>query len=449
MKKIIFISFFVLSSMQASYTYNNISYSSGLLSFGNYHYRTNVGSNLKILSLNAPSFSAGCGGIDIGLGGISFIRFDELINNLKAIMKNAGGYAFKLALSTFCKQCESILNDLQGIADAINSLNMDSCAAAERLTNYAAEKLGFDQQNGGGSFSGAMRTYVSDAREQITQWVNVLNGNDDKLFSGIGSLVYETFKNNGFLFDQSKNKENTRAFMVALIGDVIGSLDKENKNVVVSQAPQETIEKIIENIISIDKIGEIKKVRIFDKLNNQTEIIYKDVELNYDIFKYNGIPLDEYYYNKISDIVTKVYDKQDINLDEYEILAKAPFELITAINTFTIAKQKGKIIDTEIKNTAKYYAAILTLSYLNNVLDYANKNFVLVKTRKDKPISEDMKMHIENKSLIINDFQIKIQDKISAKLFDINKTAQIINKSIEEDLKKLKQEILHGINNKD
>jgi conjugative transfer pilus assembly protein TraH len=77
-----------------------------------------------------PSINAGCGGIDIFMGAFSHINIDQFIKAGRAIMQNAQGYAFNLALQTYVPQICNTMQKLNDIAREINNLNINSCETA-------------------------------------------------------------------------------------------------------------------------------------------------------------------------------------------------------------------------------------------------------------------------------------------------------------------------------
>tara|TARA_R110002095_G_scaffold127479_4_gene110550 strand:- start:172 stop:1569 length:1398 start_codon:yes stop_codon:yes gene_type:complete len=89
--------------------------------------------NLQIMSAQAPSVRAGCGGIDIFSGGFSFVNAEQLVAHLRALAANAQGVAFSLALKTLCPQCEDAIQDAQDMAQEINAMNINSCESAQNL----------------------------------------------------------------------------------------------------------------------------------------------------------------------------------------------------------------------------------------------------------------------------------------------------------------------------
>lgn len=90
-------------------------------------------SNTRLVTINLPSFDAGCGGIDIYTGGFSFINAKELENNLKNIASNSLGYAFLLGIETVSPQIGNTMKVLEDWQDKINALNINSCETAATL----------------------------------------------------------------------------------------------------------------------------------------------------------------------------------------------------------------------------------------------------------------------------------------------------------------------------
>ena len=75
----------------------------GYISLGSLYVRTQP-RNSQIASIQLPSVRAGCGGIDVFAGAFSFLSADELIAMMEAIMANAAGFAFELALESLAQQ---------------------------------------------------------------------------------------------------------------------------------------------------------------------------------------------------------------------------------------------------------------------------------------------------------------------------------------------------------
>lgn len=91
-------------------------------------------------SFDPPSISAGCGGIDLYGGNLSFPDKEQYIQMGRAIIGNIGGAAFKMALSQTCSLCDAVMSDIQDTVQALNFDNMSSCQIANQMVDVAANK---------------------------------------------------------------------------------------------------------------------------------------------------------------------------------------------------------------------------------------------------------------------------------------------------------------------
>lgn len=89
--------------------------------------------NVQLLSMNAPSVSVGCGGIDAFMGSFSFISKQQVVQALRSIASAAVGYAFKLALASMCPSCEKMMATMQDTMNALTSSNINSCEVGQAL----------------------------------------------------------------------------------------------------------------------------------------------------------------------------------------------------------------------------------------------------------------------------------------------------------------------------
>ena len=62
-----------------------------------------------LFNITPPSLKAGCSGIDLGLGALGLLNFEQFGRLFEALMGPAGiMFAFNLALSALCPQCQKI-----------------------------------------------------------------------------------------------------------------------------------------------------------------------------------------------------------------------------------------------------------------------------------------------------------------------------------------------------
>lgn len=326
MKKLSLICLFVLSATSTSYalTWSDIGISHNMykanhaFSRGGYGYAGGVVAKFKrdtfsLMTVEPPHVKAGCGGIDISLGGVSFISFDELKDKLKAIMQNAQGYAFKLAISTLCKECDAILSSLEAISDAINSINFDSCAIAEKGVDYLGGqvagfltgegyqkdwKKGWEERES--NFANSLKTYTNTITDKIKNVGGFFGSgdvsNDDKnqYIAGVGSVIYWTIKKANKSTKYEKEDKHYQALISYFIGsDIVREVS--GATIVTKIIPVEPKNKEFQNVNGVtNKIDKIFNI-IFEK--NSTEKLEMPVWIvekvdNKDIVETSDVIID-------------------------------------------------------------------------------------------------------------------------------------------------------------
>lgn len=90
---------------------------------------------VNVINFTPPSFTAGCGGIDLFGGSFSMINKEQFIALLRSVAQNASGYAFHLALKNICEQCSTIMSQLQRVIQEMNQFTGNSCQLAKGVVN--------------------------------------------------------------------------------------------------------------------------------------------------------------------------------------------------------------------------------------------------------------------------------------------------------------------------
>ena len=97
--------------------------------------------NIVALTAELPSINAGCGGIDIFAGSFSFINGDQIEALFRAILQDAAGYAFSLALKTISPQISSTADSMMDMIREVNGKNINSCEIATTLVDSTIERV--------------------------------------------------------------------------------------------------------------------------------------------------------------------------------------------------------------------------------------------------------------------------------------------------------------------
>ena len=243
---------FVSNSLDTAVLNQNAGYfksqAGGLMSLGSSRIRFG-GNNGAFTPFNVqdPSLNIGCSGIDMVFGGFSYLNFDNIVEKLKKITTAAPAFAFKIALSTLCKDCDTIMTELEKIANAINGMNFDTCTA---LNNWSDKITGSLASNGisTGIGAGVVGDWLSGFGEglgkSISDFTAYIHGQGGNNQGKDGSdAVKNVFKQGSLIkYIVEGEKNRTGFFKTAmgadyedilrdLLGDVIGFTEKNGEEV--------------------------------------------------------------------------------------------------------------------------------------------------------------------------------------------------------------------------
>ena len=113
--------------------------------FGSYSTRWRSNS-LSPISIQPARLKAGCGGIDVMLGGMTFGNADQLVKKLQQVLQNSPTVALDLAINVLCEQCANSMKWIEDKINALNSIQLDSCKASKALVYTAASALDPDNE---------------------------------------------------------------------------------------------------------------------------------------------------------------------------------------------------------------------------------------------------------------------------------------------------------------
>lgn len=132
---------------------------------------------VQLVNVQPPHLSVGCDGIDLGFGSFSFLDPDVFVEKAKAIATAAPAFAFKMALSTLCKECDTIMQELEAALNAINNLSMDACGISQNLGGALGKEIG-ESIRGGESkdYLEEYRGTFSDPKGAASQWMGRVQG---------------------------------------------------------------------------------------------------------------------------------------------------------------------------------------------------------------------------------------------------------------------------------
>ena len=210
------------SNTTAASSYQN--QAAGYYNGGSFYGRIPVQST-QLAHLQLPGFRAGCGGIDAWMGGFSHISGQQLISALRNIGGAMASYAFMLAIESVSPEIYNVMNELNALAQKINSLNINTCeAAATSLGGMLPQSDATSKHlcQAMGTAYGGLSDWTA-ARHQCGvggERSGILDGNHEALkdtFKDQFNLVWQAIQKNTFL---NSHKRLAELFMT-LAGTLI------------------------------------------------------------------------------------------------------------------------------------------------------------------------------------------------------------------------------------
>jgi conjugative transfer pilus assembly protein TraH len=131
-------------------------------------YARNQVRQYQLVQLDLPSYRAGCGGIDLFTGSMSFLSSQKLVDLGKSVMTNAGAYAVDVMLASTVPELKQVRDYLQQLEQMANHASVNSCEMSQNLVGGIWPKTAASQQKickDQGTKSGLFSDYVQARME--------------------------------------------------------------------------------------------------------------------------------------------------------------------------------------------------------------------------------------------------------------------------------------------
>lgn len=90
-------------------------------------------SNDYLATVSLPKLKAGCGGIDVFMGGISFLDEDYLVEKFQNMIQAAPAVAFNMALGVMSEKLEDQVTKLESATNWLNQIQLNDCAMTKTV----------------------------------------------------------------------------------------------------------------------------------------------------------------------------------------------------------------------------------------------------------------------------------------------------------------------------
>lgn len=317
--------------------------------------------NSQLVSVNLPSFDAGCGGIDIFSGGFSFINKQQLVNTLKSIGSSAVSYSFLLGLETVSPQIANGIKQLQTWMNDINSMNINSCEAGATLagsvwpqqreaSQHVCKNIGTSL--GGFSDFVSARHNCSDKQSYREQISRISNSEYEDMYRDEYNIAWEAIQKQRFL---SENKELAEFFM-SLTGTLIVKQEGD-KTEIIPWPSKIQDESFLQTLMD----GGSANVYHCSKRNQCLSLHEKSITISEK----------ESWVGKITSVLRGMQEKieldEELNKEEQEFLSKTRLPLYKIVNVLTAYKKGHCPVD--LLQVADLVAMDLLIQYLREVIE--------------------------------------------------------------------------------
>lgn len=386
--------------------------------------------NIALMNLQAPSFKAGCGGIDLFKGGMSHINVQQFTDALRNIAAGAAGYGFNLALQTMAPQVYNTMQKLNDIAREINSMNISSCEAAANIvggiwprsdasSRYLCNVMGtsktkFEDWAQSRQECGAAGQREAINRDKTGEFADVLG---DEF-----NLVWKAIRKNGFLASDNELAEVFMSISGSIISKKVGSgADASFKPVHLASLAND------QDLIDILVYGESKGGS--DASKGQ---IYKcdDYDANKCLNPSRiklSVAKDKALIHRVEDMLRNIaerarsYDGQDLTDAEKGLIESTKIPILKIIIVQNAFKAGSSIIN--VSEFSEGIAYDLVLQFMEEVLDIINQSLQeLEKVQIDGKMISEFKQDIRSARKQIIERRNGIYQQMHTALSVIQKT---------------------------
>ena len=335
-------------------------------SFGSWAARNYTTSDY-LMTISLPKVRAGCGGIDVFMGGFSFLDFDYLTKKVQRIISNAHYFAFQIGMSIVSEKISNIVNAAESIADLLNQIQLDDCKASRYLAAVVLDKvtggrLAEERARAEADFlqSSGLDNLWQKIKETWQANDNKPQVSEDKLYSEcpseIKQLLNISTSYKGSLLAYAADHLGLPEAWTDLIRGIIGDV----KIFWYTTDGKKNLDAVYLIPCTNDNRPDVYEVLLKSEIQarNVDGLCYTPTDTNKD--------LKAWAYNKLSAIAEKVLNRQPLSDDENKFLNLVPAPVFQQVLLSLESGTQSLILDQAATFVAKgaAYRLMVDLLYL-------------------------------------------------------------------------------------
>ena len=205
-------------------------------------YARNTVHNTQLATIQVPGYRAGCGGIDMHFGALSYISSEQLVKVMRSIGSSMASYGLMLAIETMSPQVKNIITELNDLAQKVNMANINSCKVAatalgamlpqsDAANHHLCTMIGSDKEYGGFSdYAAANQGCGAEGKRQSTLDKGRGLPQFAKMLGTEFNLAWKAIQENEFL----RQDQHLAEFFMSLSGTIL-SLAKDDGYQIISK----------------------------------------------------------------------------------------------------------------------------------------------------------------------------------------------------------------------
>jgi conjugative transfer pilus assembly protein TraH len=352
--------------------------------------------NIEFMNIQAPSFKAGCGGIDLFMGGMSHINAQSFVNALKHVASGASGYGLSLALQTMTPQVYNTMQKMNDIAREINNMNITSCEAAANVVGGVWPRSDASSRylcNVMGTKNSAFSDWAASRQGCGIdgQRDNVLKNKDGEFKDLLGdefNLVWKAIRKNGFL---SNDNELAEVFM-SISGSIVSKKSGSGHDARLQQVHLASLAND-QDLIDVLLYGDSRSgnnAKIYNCDNYDENKCLNPSKKNISVGKSKALV------NRVEELLrsmaekARTYDDKGLSAQEKGLIESTRIPILKIITVQNAFRAGSSIINvTEFSEGIAYD---MVLQFMEQVLDLVNQSL-----RELEKVQVDGKMITEFK----------------------------------------------------
>ncbi len=304
------------------------------------------------LTVEAPRIKAGCGGIDVFLGGMSFMNEEYLVDKLQSILTNAAAVAFDLGLKTLCEQCSNTIKNFEALADKLNSMQIEECAAAQGVVGVVMDENGF---HGAEVVRERLGTAIKENKlvQGITEMWDIATQEDlannnvpqtadvARITSGCNAEITATFLAGGSLLENVGRNMGVPIDHIDLIRGLVGD--------VVLEGPASAYKVSYASPCPENNGDDLNSISVGVLYAQESDGSCRQIsDSNRDLVQYVTTQLES--------IADKVENKGFLTTEEQDFLSTTPLSPLPIIKTAVGTTMRSSILASLAEITARAYS---------------------------------------------------------------------------------------------